>query len=112
MSKKKTACADKLNPDHSEGGLRRLKFTFMARTGIFLVLVDLAVITHGQFPPQPDYLRSPNPTADYRTEFTVGETDPTELTLSNGLISRVFGTAPNFYTKDYRNEGAVRWIWR
>lgn len=55
-----------------------------------------------QLPPQPDYLRSADPVATYATSLI--STGPNELTLSNGLISRVFRTSPNFFTADYRTE--------
>jgi hypothetical protein len=68
-----------------------------------IIAFSLLGHTMSQFPPQPDYLRSPDPVAAFPTSLQA--TGPSELTLSNGLISRVFRTTPNFYTTDYRNEG-------
>lgn len=68
-----------------------------------LLLIVVFIPSFCQLPPQPDYLRSADPVAQWPTEVT--QTGVNEITLSNGLISRVFGTAPNFYTKDYRSEG-------
>lgn len=62
----------------------------------------LAASAAAQLPPQPDYLRSADPVATFVTSVT--STGANEITLSNGLVSRVFRTSPNFFTVDYRNE--------
>ena len=54
-----------------------------------------------QFPPQPDFLRSLDPVSSFRASVAAGAST---VTLSNGLLTRVFATAPNWYTSEYRNE--------
>ncbi len=66
----------------------------------FLCMSILAFAS-AQFPPQPDYLRNNDPAANFPTSLS---TNTNEITLSNGLISRVFRTSPNFFTVDYVNE--------
>jgi hypothetical protein len=66
-----------------------------------LVVISVATVV-AQLPPQPDYLRSADPVATFVTSLI--STGPDEITLTNGLISRVFRTSPNFFTADYRTE--------
>ena len=66
----------------------------------FLSLSGCASVL-GQFPPQPDWLRDANPFATYKA--SVQSTNNT-VTLSNGLMTRVFTTSPNWFTSDYRSE--------
>ena len=56
-----------------------------------------------QFPPQPDWLRSSDPVRDFPSAVTLDAAAST-VTLSNGLITRVFTTAPHWVTSDYRSE--------
>ena len=66
-----------------------------------LLALALAALARAQFPSQPDWLRSPDPTSAYRSTVTASGST---VTLSNGLMTRVFTTAPNWYTSEYRSE--------
>jgi hypothetical protein len=73
-------------------------------TAGYVAAFAVSVCTAQYIPSQPDYLRMPNPLQTYVTSLT--ETGNNTITLSNGLLTRVFTTGPNgaFGTTEYRLE--------
>jgi hypothetical protein len=67
-------------------------------------LLDSGPLVVAQFPAQPDWLRSPDPVAAFPATVT---SDGATVTLSNGLITRVFTISPNWFTSEYRSEAGA-----